>query len=536
MSTNWRRFAGIFTLIVSLLLCASPVAAQQATGKIVGTIADPQGAVLPGVNVTVTNLATDAKTVTQTDKDGYFQALNLPIGTYKITAVHTGFRELVTTTAPLQINQAMRYDLRMQIGAREEVVEVGSTAAAVETVNATIGQSITARPIVDMPLNGRNVLDLALLQPGVTETNPGSTSGAQAGTFGIAGGKSDSVTFLLDGGPNNDLLANGVVYNPSPDTVAEFRILSSNYTAEYGRNAGGIISVVTKSGTNTLHGSASDFLRNDAFNANSYFNNLNGVPKEVLKRNQFGGQLGGPAIKDKLFFFASYTGQRQTRVQTTNQLPVFTPTELTGDFSKSGPGGTPDPQVAAFLATNPYWQANPGLAAQAIIDPTKINPTAKKYIAAGLVPTSPTGGKIAQASSTDINDQVTAKVDYVIGAKDKLMATLGWGRAPVLNPFSFTFGSTASDAYGYGSTGDHHRRFANIAWGNTFSPTNRYLLIRKYSGLFKNLVITPRNHMVFKADLERARHRLLSPSVPAATTGRPGSETPPMAVPHSAAR
>jgi hypothetical protein len=249
MSTNWRRFVLAFAVIVSLLLCALPVVAQQATGKIVGTITDPQGAVLPGVTVTVVNTATGAKTVTQTDKDGYFQVLNLPVGTYRITAAHTGFRDLAATTQPLQINQAMRVDLHMQIGAREEVVEVGSAAATVETINATIGQSVTSRPITDMPLNGRNVLDLALLQPGVTEVNPGATNNAQAGSFGISGGKSDAVTYLLDGGLNNDLLSNGAVYLPTPDTIAEFRILSSNYSAEYGRNAGGVVSIVTKSGS-----------------------------------------------------------------------------------------------------------------------------------------------------------------------------------------------------------------------------------------------------------------------------------------------
>src|SRR6202000_1738029 len=136
-----------------------------------------------------------------------------------------------------------------------------------------------------------NVLDLAKLQPGVVESNPGNGG---AGTFSIAGGKTDSVTFLLDGGNNNNLLSNGVVFNPNPDTVAEFRILTSNYTAEYGRNGAGVISVVTKSGTNDWHGSAFEFARNTDFDANSYFNIQQGLPRNDLKRHQFGGTIGGP--------------------------------------------------------------------------------------------------------------------------------------------------------------------------------------------------------------------------------------------------
>ena len=142
-------------------------------------------------------------------------------------------------------------------------------------------------------MNGRNVLDLALLQPGVTETNGDSTA---AGTYSIGGGRSDSVTYLLDGALNNNLLDNSVVFNPNPDTIAEFRILESNYSAEYGRNGGGVISVVTKSGTNQYHGSGFEFLRNDAFNANQFFNKndpTNELPRDVLKRNQFGGTLAG---------------------------------------------------------------------------------------------------------------------------------------------------------------------------------------------------------------------------------------------------
>src|SRR5206468_6346455 len=194
------------------------------------------------------------------------------------------------------------------VGARTEEVVVEEGITHVETITPTLGMSITSSQIASMPLNGRNTLDLALLQPGVIP----STAGGGSGTFSVAGGRQDSVTYLLDGGINNNLLSNGVVLNPNPDMVEEFRILTSNYSAEYGRNAGGIVSVVTKSGTNQFHGTAYDYVRNDALNANSFFNNASGLPKQVLKRNQFGGMVSGPILKDKLFFTSGWQSQRQS--------------------------------------------------------------------------------------------------------------------------------------------------------------------------------------------------------------------------------
>jgi len=475
-SSLWSRPALCLLTIVFLVLSAATGLAQEATGKIVGTVTDPQGAVMPGVKVTVTNAATGVSEVVTSDKDGYFQALNLPVGDYQVVAEKASFRKLVAAKQTLQINQSLRLDLRMQLGAQNEEVTVEGTAAAVETVNPTLGQSITSRPILDLPLNGRNVLSLALLQPGVTEANPGAQSGGQAGSFGVAGGKSDSVTYLLDGGNNNDLLGNEVVFTPPPDAISEFRILTSNYTAEYGRNANGVVSMVSKSGTNSIHGSIYDFLRNDALNANSYFNKQEDLPREVLKRNQFGATLGGPITipkvvdgHDKYFWFFSYTGQRQTQVETTSTIPVYTPLELQGNFSQSYQGG-PDPYVARFLQQNPYYQADPAMAAQAIIDPTKFSPVAQNYIKAGLIPSSASGNINAQGLSTNNIDQVETKLDFNFSQKDKVSAKLGWGRNPVLNPFSFSFGSSSQqDALGYGSIGDHHRWFSNFEWDHTFT-------------------------------------------------------------------
>src|SRR5271166_639775 len=467
-SRSGRLVAATIFLCMAVVF-ASNANAQQATAKIVGTVTDQQGAVVPDVQVTVTNTATNIATVTTTDKTGFYQALNLPIGTYKIAARREGFRPLEVTTAPLEINQSFRADLKLDVGTTNEQVVVESQAAGVETVNPTLGQSVTSRPIVNLPLNGRNVLDLALLQPGVTESNPDDTS---AGHFSVAGGRSDSVTFLLDGGLNNELLGNGVVYNPNPDSVAEFRILTSNYTAEYGRNGAGVISVVTKSGSNQFHGSAFEFVRNTDFDANAYFNNQQGIPRNNLKRNQFGGTFGGPIVKDRLFFFASYQGQRQVQTEVLPEQQTFTTAELGGDFSQAGPNGGPDPNVAAFLQLNTYFQSNPALAAQAIIDPTKFDPAAQAYIALGVIPANTAGEIFPTGGSTNNTNELTGKIDFEIDSKEKLSGTVGGIRNPQLDPFGHSSASGYSATVpGFGATNQINNYFLNLAYTRTFSPT-----------------------------------------------------------------
>jgi len=448
---------------------------QETTGKILGTITDQQGAVIPGAKVTVTNSATQISRETATNEDGYFEIPSLPIGAYQVTAEQTGFKKAVSAEEKLQINQTLRFDLKLETGSISEIVEVTSGASLVETANPTIGQSVTDRPIVNLPLNGRNVLQLALTLPGVTEKNPDATT--QAGTFNIGGGRSDSVTFLLDGGNNNNLLSNGVVYNPNPDAVAEFRILTSNYTAEYGRNGGGIVSVVTKSGSNEYHGSAFDFLRNDKLNANSFFNNRNGLPREILKRNQYGGTVGGPISipklfsgKDRYFFFVAYQGQRQVLNQTTASVTTFTPAELRGDFSRSGADGGPDRAVANFLLANSFYQPSSALAAQAIIAPGRIDAVAQRYITAGLIPTSPSGELVSQGTSKDDRDELTMKFDLNIRKQDRLAVTLGTND----NPLLFPFGNAAANnpnVSGFPITTQVKTYFANISYTSVFSPT-----------------------------------------------------------------
>ncbi|HEY6248592.1 MAG TPA: TonB-dependent receptor, partial [Candidatus Angelobacter sp.] len=444
---NWKRFprpvSSLAFLVVLILTVSFQLHAQSERARIVGTVSDPQGAVLAGARVTVTSVATGATTQTTSNKEGYYQALELPIGAYKVKVEHEGFQTIETQAYTLEINQAQRIDVKLPLGTKSEIIEVTGEAAQVETVNPTLGASVTGDAIQELPLNGRNVLDLALLQPGVMPDNPGDSG---AGTFNIAGARADSVTFLLDGGVDNNLLSNGAVYIPNPDAVQEFRILTSNYTAEYGRNAGGVVSLVTKSGTNEIHGSAFEYNRNDVFAANTYFNNKNGVPKNALSRNQYGFGVGGPFIKNKLFWFASYEGQKQAAGET-NTLNTFTPEELQGNFSHAGPGLTPDPNVVAFLQTNPFYQPNAALAAQGIIDPTKIDPAIQKYIAAGLIRTSPTNsyscdqqnvcaGTLISQTNHPLNfNDLTAKMDFNPTEKDHFTGTIGGHRQTEIRPF-----------------------------------------------------------------------------------------------------
>ncbi len=479
------RKASICAGILCSLCCLfspTPALAQQATGQIAGVVTDPGGAVIVGAHITVTSPATKVVRQTTTNSEGFFQVLALPIGTYQVTAEQQGFRKYVAADNVLQINQTLRLDVKLAIGQQSEVVEVSSQGAAIETANPTLGQSVTSRPIINLPLNGRNVLDLAKLQPGVMEANPDDGGGGSSGSFAsgainIAGGRSDSVTYLLDGGINNNLLSNRVVFNPNPDAVAEFRILTSNYTSEYGRNGGGVISVVTKSGSNQWHGSAFEYVRNDKFNANTFFNKLNGLPREILKRNQFGGTFGGPLYlprfgeggkpvysgKDRAFFFVSYQGGRQVQTVTTSKIRTFTPAELSGDFSKSA-NGQPDAAVAGFLMSNPYFQPNATLAARGIIDPTRINAVAQNYIKAALIPTAANGELISQGSARNNSDELSLKFDFNVRKSDRLAVTLGRSNAPAVRPFG------GANVAGYGDTFKDTQSFANLSYTLIVSP------------------------------------------------------------------
>jgi hypothetical protein len=448
----------------------SALFAQDVTGKITGTITDPSGAVVANAKVTVTSKATGTAHETTSDPSGAYQVLQLPIGLYSVSAQAPGFEQVtVDSQTPLEINQTLRIDVHLRVGRISNAVTVESNASMVETENQTMMQTVTGQAIFELPLNGRDTLDLLKTQPGVTPTNP--DSGA-AGNYSIGGQRTDSVTYLLDGGLNNDLLSNNVVADPNPDAVAEFRVLESNYSAEYGRNAGGIVSVVTKSGTNQFHGTLYDYVRNNYFDANTFFNNEQNLPVPVLKRNQFGGTVGGPILKDKLFFFFSYEGQRQTALDTSaGKVTTYTPAEANGDFSNTGYA----PTVATFLLANPEYQPNPTLAAQGIIAPSAIDPVAKAYFAAGLIPTSPTGTLFPEAAATSNYNEYLGRFDYNLTSKDVITGTFTTRDNPILYPFGNTgpnFSSPGPDnVTGFPVTYSNTDYFGSIGFTHTFTPT-----------------------------------------------------------------
>ena len=458
-----QRF--VSSLLISLTL---PGLALAQRASISGLVTDQTGGVLPNVHITLLNVDQGLQREVTSNSDGTFSVPFLQPGRYVISGQKDGFAVAEIKDVVLHVGDTRSVRLELLVGASPVRVEVDGSRQTVETVSAAIGEVVTGDVVRDAPLNGRNVLDLATLQPGVTPTDDDDSS---PGRFNVSGNRSDSVNYLLDGGLNNNVLDNGIVYNPNPDTVAEFRIVTSNYPAEFGRNSGGIVSIITKSGSQQFHGSAFDFLRNDALDANSYFNKNNlpdPLPRAQLKRNQFGGTLGGPVgpaghgLANRLFFFVGYQGERQIE-GVPQQSVTYTPEELKGDFSHSS-AGSPDAEVVKFLKRNSFFQSDPVKQAHAIIDPARVNSVAQNYINAGLVPTSATGQLNTQQNAHFDSDELTTKLDFELNSKDRIATTFGWDRAHTLNPYSF------ATVPGFADTDDFTDWFTTIAYTHVFSP------------------------------------------------------------------
>ncbi|MGA7841464.1 MAG: carboxypeptidase-like regulatory domain-containing protein, partial [Candidatus Acidiferrales bacterium] len=339
----------------------SGLAWGQTKASLRGTVTDQSGAVVPDAKVTLTNTGTGIARTTTTGSDGSYLFDLVQVGTYKLTVDKPGFSIFLQDGIVLELNQNGHLDVALKIGSESQTVEVASNVVQVDTTGAVLGKVENQRMINDLPLVGRDTLQLGLLQAGVFAADPDDTSG---NPFSVSGQRSESLTFLLDGGNNTDFLGNNIVVSPNPDAVEEFKILTNNYDAQYGRTSGGIVNQITRSGTNAFHGDGFEFLRNTALNARDYFLPDN-LDKQAFKRNVFGGTFGGPIRKNKTFFFLAYQGARTREGDTSQQLTVLTPTERTGNFGdicSAYDGGGNCTQAALNAGgtqlINPYTGAN----------------------------------------------------------------------------------------------------------------------------------------------------------------------------------
>jgi hypothetical protein len=354
-------------LTLAFLLCGVvSVAAQTFRGTILGTVSDATGAVLSGAKVTARNTGTGVQRSTQTSADGSYSIPELPIGTYEVTISQSGFQTYVTRAVEVSVASERRVDAQLRPGAVSERIEVSAESLPqVETTSNTLGNTYIANEIKDLPVNGRDYQKLIYLTPGISGSPDQITdSPGSFGIFSMNGARGRANNYLLDGTDMNDGYRNdpaineaGVFGTPATilpvDAVAELRVLS-NFEPEYGRNAGAVVNIVTKSGTNQLHGAAIEYFRNDALDARNFFN-FKGQPKAKFRNNQFGGSLGGPIRKDKTFFFVNYEGQRE-KVGVVTLACVPDPRQIAAD------GGATNSVIAQLLARNPWPAPNiPGV-------------------------------------------------------------------------------------------------------------------------------------------------------------------------------
>ncbi|MGO9123716.1 MAG: TonB-dependent receptor domain-containing protein [Terriglobales bacterium] len=352
-------------VLVAVLVTATAVFAQTFRGTVLGTVTDQSGAVISGAKVSVKNANTGLERTTQTSADGNYSVSELPIGSYTVSISQAGFQTSVTKSVAVDVAGERRVDIALKPGQVSERVEVsGESLPQVETTTNDLGGVLTSQTVENLPVNGRDYTKLIYLNPGVAGSpDQISDSPGSFGEFSMNGARGRSNNYLLDGTDMNDGYRNdpaineaGVFGDPSTilpiDAVAEVNVIS-NFQPEYGRNAGAVVNIVTKSGTNAFHGTAVEYFRNDALDARNYFNSA-GQPKAPFHNNQYGGSIGGPIIKDKTFFYADYEGQQEpVGVVTLACVPVGTAAD--GSLS---PGQASNPVIAALLARHPWTAPN----------------------------------------------------------------------------------------------------------------------------------------------------------------------------------
>jgi len=438
-------------LRLTLLLFAlafGGLAHAQSTASLNGTVTDPTGAVVPNAKVSVTNQATGVVSATQTDGAGAYLFPTLPIGIYRLEVAATNFETAVVSNLKLEVAMSVTQNVQIKVGEATQKVEIVADAAVIETTTNSMGQVINDKTVQDIPLNGRHFTDLSLLTPG-TMTPPANgflTAPLRGqGSFGIntAGQREDTTNWLVNGINLNDNVQNQITFQPPIDTLAEFKIDNSSFPAEYGRNAGAIVNMATRSGTNDYHGEAFEFFRNNDLVARNFFNSAESatgaaLPQAPFKRNEFGADFGGPIKKNKLFFFLAYEGLRQHQ-----SLTVSTTVPSQNDRAT-----VTSPAVTALLGLIP--QANE------VGSGTVGTPATYNFF---------TGGTIADVSL----NQGSADLDYELSDTDRIHGYYVVQKDLREEPTAG--GAIGADLPGYGDTRSGFRQLATFSEDHTFNAS-----------------------------------------------------------------
>lgn len=460
-----RRGVLIVAVLLSIQALNGLEVQAQTTGTIYGDISDPTGAAITGATVTATNLQTNLRRSTTTGSGGSYTFTLLPVGRYRISVEAAGFKS-GRAEVDLQVETNLRVDFKLEVGQLTEEVLVSSGAPLVDTVSTTLGKVVEERRIVDLPLNGRNFLQLGVLQAGVTPPIPGidvvgsgtnNTPGGTRFNFSVNGMRITSNNHLLDGVNNVEPVTGSAMIVPAPDALQEFRILTSNYGAEYGRAGGSIVTVLTKSGTNGFHGSVYEFFRNDVFDARNFF--APEVP--ALKQNQFGATIGGPIIKDRTFFFGGYEGFRQRK-----GIPVSAPVPSLavrrGDFSQE-----------AIKPIDPLTrQLFPGN----IIPQERIDPIARRVLQLWPEPNLGTNIWTSAPSGANDRDQFMARLDHsFLGGRNRFTGRYLFDEGSQLIPLGHFASNAAPNIQVPGFSNEDSNRFQNLMLADTHIISSRII-------------------------------------------------------------
>ncbi|MCU1328546.1 MAG: hypothetical protein JWN34_3916 [Bryobacterales bacterium] len=495
----------ILAIATAMFALAGYSLAQNAAGTLTGTVTDASGAAIPAANVTVENVATNVKQTIPTNAEGrFYQRYVLP-GTYSVTVEKTGFQKSVTTGIGIAVEQTVSLNIGMKLGDVATTVEVSASTAQLSTESSTVATTIGQKAVLDLPIQGRNPLSLAALVPGVVTGNGGSTPW-------ISGGRNNSNDVTIDGTsvivPENNVSNLQVGYTPIEDSVAEVSVVTNSLAAEYGRTGGGTINIATRGGTNTIHATLFEFNRNDKFNANSWSNIRNNIPRNVVRFNQFGGSVGGPIYipkvydgRSKTFFFFSEQSTRQPTGQSPT-LSVPTVNERNGIFT-GWTNGANNGLGAAVTIYDPLTSgpnsacpaAIPNCFRQAfannVIPPSRVDPVAKKLLTFMPLPNSPssvtnaalqTNNFRTTGSSTSPNNRFDARVDHNFSEKLRAFVRVSndWGYNSNFN----VYGNPGTNGGGDGPT-TYYNRNATFNAVYSLNPTTiinfNYGFARDYS-------------------------------------------------------